>query len=250
MGVEKVHLTRRDSVALLTLERPPVNAITLPYLGEISAALARVAESDAAALILTGAGTTFSAGLDLRELPAYGPREQTALVDALNGSLLQLYAFPIPTVAAMNGHAMAGGLLFALCCDYRIALEGNFRFGLAEVRVGIPYPVNAMVLVKAELSHLMARELALLGRNLSPRQALARGVVDELCEAPQLGARALELALELARYPRRTFSRVKRQLRGEVIERMERAIAEKSDPAREKWISEETAEGIARALGR
>lgn len=248
MGVGRVELTRHGPAVLVTLERPPVNALTLPYLREISATLGRIAEGDAAALVLTGAGTTFSAGLDLREVPSYGKAQQTELVDALNETLLQLYSFPVPTVAAMNGHAVAGGLLFALCCDYRIALEGNYRFGLAEVRVGIPYPVNAMAVVKAELSHLMARELALLGRNLSARQALARGVVDELCEKPQLPARSLELAVELARYPREAFARVKRQLRGEVIERMQRAVAEKTDPARERWITPETAEAVARAL--
>ncbi len=250
MPVERVHLAREGRVALVGLERPPVNALTLPYLGQLSATLAQVAASDAGSLVLTAAGTTFSAGLDLRALLTYDATQQRDLVDALNEILYLLYSFPIPTVAALNGHAVAGGLLLALCCDYRIAPEGSVRFGLAEVRVGVPYPLNAMAVVRAELTAETARDLALLGVNLSPRQALVRGVVDELCEAQQVRARALEAARGLGELPRETFRRVKGQLRGEVLREMERAIADKSDPARERWITKETADGVARALGR
>ena len=236
MAVERVHYTTENGIAVVRLERPPVNALTLPYLRELARTFEVVLANDAAALILTASGTTFSAGLDLRLVPNYDRSEQTQLVDALNEIFHQLYSFPIPTIAAMNGNAVAGGLLLALCCDYRIAPEGTFRFGLAEVRVGIPYPENAMLVAKAELSHLMARELALLGRNLTPRQALASGVVDELWEAKEIPTRARELAVELSRYPRAAYARVKRQLRGDIFERMEKVIAEKSDPARERWL--------------
>src|SRR5262245_14373395 len=134
-----VERTERDGVQILALRRPPVNAIELGLLRDAQVAV-REARSDAScrALVLTGAPGIFSAGLDTRVVPAYSPVERQALLRLLNQLVLDLYGMPKPTVAAISGHALAGGLVLALLCDLRLAARGDFRLGLPEVDAGIP----------------------------------------------------------------------------------------------------------------
>ena len=98
-------------------------------------------------MILTGHGSVFSAGLDLKEIPRYDGAQQNRMLARLNKVIHRLYAMPIPVVAAVNGHAIAGGLVLALACDWRVAAETGALFGLTEIRVGVPYPVSAGAVV-------------------------------------------------------------------------------------------------------
>src|SRR5712692_1224282 len=118
MPEEIIHMERIDHVAILRSDRPPANAIELSLATQLEAALAGLeTDKDIRALVLTGTGRFFSAGLDLKAVPSYGPEEQRALIMAVNRLIYRLYAFPRPTVAAVNGHAVAGGLVTVLACD-------------------------------------------------------------------------------------------------------------------------------------
>jgi enoyl-CoA hydratase len=186
-----LRITRDRGVVLLQIDRPPANAIELGCLREMEAALAAIErDAEARALVLTGTGACFSAGLDLKVVPTYGPDEQRETVLGIDRALARLYGLPIPTVAALNGHAVAGGLVFALACDPRIGARGAHRIGLTEARAGIPFPAVAMAIVRAELAPAAARRLTLAARNYGPEQALADGVLDELVEPEALRAGA------------------------------------------------------------
>jgi enoyl-CoA hydratase len=165
----------------------------------------------------------------------------------LNQALHNLYSLPIPTVGAVNGHAIAGGLVLALACDMRIAVDSGALFGLTEVRAGVPFPVAAMAVVKAELSPATARELVLGGRNCDPARALTLGIVDELQPADGVRARSLALARELAAAPRESYGKIKRQLREAPLGEIERALGA-NDPLHGNWISTETQAAAARVL--
>jgi enoyl-CoA hydratase len=244
-----IHVTRRDDLIIMRLDRPPANAIDLEYGTQLDNRLAEIeGEENVAALVLTGTGSCFSAGLDLKIIPTYDKGEQRRLVELLNRLFLRLYSFPIPTVAALNGHAIAGGMILTLCCDYRVAPRGDYRFGLAEIRVGIPYPVGAMSVVLAELPASAARLMVQLGRNMDSAQAVERGVLDEIAEADQVLARAEQMAHKFSEMPPQAYRRIKRQVRGEVIERVERVIADGSDPALETWITPEGARAASEVL--
>jgi enoyl-CoA hydratase len=249
MTATALRITRDEGIVLLRIERPPVNAIDLACLREMEQALRELeASADARALVLTGAGTCFSAGLDLKRVPSYGPEEQRETVRAIDRALALLYGLPFPTVAALNGHAIAGGLVFALACDQRIGARGRFRIGLSEARAAIPFPAVAMALVKAELPAAVARRLVLAARNYGPEEALADGVLDELAEPEALLARARAVALELAAIPPRAYARIKEQLRAEALAHCRRIAETGLDPLANSWLGPETRAASAALL--
>jgi enoyl-CoA hydratase len=238
----------QHGIAVVTMQRPPANAIDIALLEQLARTLNDLApRTDVAAMVLTGAGKVFSAGLDLKLVPTYDRAQQNELLRVLNQALYQLYALPIPTVAAINGHAIAGGLVLALACDVRVAVDDGALFGLTEVRAGVPFPVAAMAVVTAELTPATARELVLGGKNHDPARARALGIVDELQPAGQVLARSKVLACELAAAPRQSYGRIKRQLRQEALAEIERAQGA-SDPLHGNWIGAETAAAAARVL--
>ncbi len=147
-------------------------------------------------------------------------------------------------IAAVNGHAVAGGLILALCADHRVASD-DATYGVTELRVGAPYPVAAMMVVKEELDPAAARRLVLGADLIDPATAAAWGVVDELTKPAAVLDRALEVARDYAGLPRRTYEIVKDQLRGDALRRM---LAEsEADPLAGGWFSDETP-GAARAV--
>ena len=237
-----------EGIAVVSMQRPPTNAIDIALLEQLGRTLNEMEQrAGVAAMVLTGAGKAFSAGLDLKLVPTYSRVQQNELLRVLNQALYRLYALPIPTVAAVNGHAIAGGLVLALACDMRVAVDGGALFGLTEVRAGVPFPVAAMAVVKAELSAATARELVLGGKNHDPGRALKLGIVDELQPAGEVLARGKVLARELAEAPKQSYGRIKRQLRREALAEIESAQGA-NDPLHGNWIGEETAAAAARVL--
>src|SRR5262245_50924873 len=117
------HVTtmERDGVTVLTVDRPPVNALDLDLLDELNGALGLLAERPPNALVLAGRPGVFSAGLDLKAIPDYGPDEGRRLVDGVNRMVQLAYGLPCPVVCAITGHAIAGGFVLAMCGDHRIA---------------------------------------------------------------------------------------------------------------------------------
>jgi enoyl-CoA hydratase len=245
-----IQIERFGKVAVLCIDRPPVNAIELSLAGELESTLAAIELSDdIAALVITGAGTCFSAGLDLKVVPNYSKQEQQAMIMQVNGLFGRTYGLPLPTIAAVNGHAIAGGLILVLACDYRIGAEGAYNLGLAEIRVGVPYPVAAMAVVQSELQSPVARAMVLLGRNVGPQAALSQRLLDELQPPERLLPRAIEVAQEMANLPRPSYRRIKRQLRAAALARIDDAIGNRSEPMLDDWLNAETRSAATEALG-
>ena len=242
--------TREDGgVVVVQLDRPPANALTADFLDEIDDAFKRLgADESATAVVLKGYEKVFSGGMDLKALPSFDREAQRAVVDGLNQCYGTLYAFPKPLVAAATGHAIAGGLFFILAADYRIGGAGKALFGLAEVRVGVAFPVAPIEIARAELTPAMARRLLLTGQPVTVDEAHAGGILDEVVAADQVEARAIEKAREMARSPAEAYAAIKRQLRGAVIEKIERAVTNLDDPQRAGWFTSETADAAKRVL--
>jgi enoyl-CoA hydratase len=240
--------SRTNGIDVVMLQRPPVNAMDLALLEELKEIFAALGDdSSARAVVLTGQGTTFCAGLDVKAVPQYGKAEQLHLLEVLNGMILTVYGCPLPVVGAINGHAIAGGLVLALCCDWRIVAAADSRaslaepqVSLAEVKVAIPYPVAAIEVVRGELSAQIARRLVLSGENLGLSEALLGGVFDESAPRDTLTETALAKAARYAELPRVAFSTIKRQLKGPTLSAIVSALAEGREPLSERWISEET----------
>ena len=235
-------------VRVLRLARPPASALNSPFLLEIEDRLNTLAgDPDLKALILTGTGKVLSAGLDLKEAVGFSDQDQTDIVDALNRAYAALYGFPKPVVAAINGHAIAGGFFFVLGADYRIAATES-TFGLTEVRVGVTFPVVALEMAKAELSATMSRRFLLSGLNIKADEARDHKVIDEIVGRDTVLSRAVEVARDYAKIPPIAYADVKRQLRSEVLIKARAAIDGREDPALQGWFTEETRSTAAALL--
>ncbi len=197
------------------------------------------------AVVLTGREGFFSAGADLKIAPTLDAEGQRGMVEGINGIFAAWYGFPRPVVAAVNGHAIAGGLILALCADYRVgSTEGSY--GVTELKAGLPYPVVAMAVVRAELYAPAARRLVLGADLVGAKEALEAGAFDELAEPDQVLHRATEVARELSLLPSEAYAKVKSQLRGPVLDE---ALAH-PDPLLEGWAGRETPDAVAKILRR
>lgn len=239
----------RGEVALVRIDRPPANAMDPELLADGRAVLEELRADGPGAVVVTGRPGFFSAGVDLKLAPTLDRDGQRELVEGINRTFLDWYAFPRPVVAAVNGHAIAGGLILALTGDRRIG-NGQGKLGLTELKAGLGYPLAAMGVVKAELSPPAARELALGSELIDQGRGLELGLLDEIVEPDALEERALEAAAELAALPRAVYARVKDQLRGETAAALRERLDRGQDPVLGGWLAEETAAASAAILDR
>jgi enoyl-CoA hydratase len=231
---------------VLRLNRPPVNALDVDTLEELSDQLDATESSDATAVVLTGAGTVFSAGADLYRVLEAGPDYIDAGIAALTRAFETLFVFPRPVVAAVNGHALAGGCILTCACDYRIMSESAGTIGAVELKAGVPFPAWALEVLRHAVNNHHVQEIVYTGRSYPPDVALDKGLVDEVVPSDALMARALEMADELAAVPPTTFALMKRALRKPAVEAA-RAGALGDDEIKAAWRSQEVHDAI-RAL--
>lgn len=231
---------REGSVRLLTIDRPPANAIKEALLSDLSAALDDAREDDAVrAVVLTGAGRFFCGGLDLA-VPRRADEFVRLLLDHYREAHLRLLTLPKPTIAMVNGHAIAGGLILALACDFRLGLDGDYRIGLNEVAIGASFPRIAFEIVRLRLTHALASEL-LLGAGLYPAsEGLRLGVVDELVPPESFEAAALRRATELGTFPREAYAHTKATLVAEAAARVEAETPEEAARGAAVWMTPES----------
>jgi methylglutaconyl-CoA hydratase len=199
MNYSTLTLSFDGGVATLTLNRPEKrNAISYELIADLLQALDEVKDSSARVLILTGAGKAFCSGMDLENLQSLIGRtpEQNVEDSQTMASLFRtLYEFPKPTIAAVNGPAIAGGTGVALLCDFTLA-GPEAKFGYTEVRIGfVPAIVSTFLL--RQVGEKIARDLLLTGRIFDADEALRIGLVKEIVPQEKLMERARELAGQL-----------------------------------------------------
>lgn len=229
----ELSLETSDGIAVVTMNRPPANALAPGLLDEGAELMRGLRADPPSAVVVTGGGGFFSGGVDLKLAPTLSASEQAGMVAGINRLFIDWYSFPRPVVAAVNGHAVAGGMILALCADRRIGSDAA-TYGLTELRVGIPYPAAAIGCVRAELAPGAARRLVLEAELIDAEAALEHGLVDELVPAAALLERAKQVAAALAELPAGAYETVKEQLRGPAIERMRAGAAD--DPMSTGWL--------------
>ena len=191
-------IERRDRVAVVTMTTNPVNAQNRAFFADLHEAFDRLERDHAESpVVLTGTGARFSAGLDLGEhfpLFAGDPVAVASWFRDYRATNMRLFTYPRPTVAAVNGHAFAGGLITAAVCDHRVAVADGARFGLNEVPIGIPMPAVYVRMLAYAWGEPVAARTCLLGEAFTPAQAHALGMVHELVPAEELLDRAVAVA--------------------------------------------------------
>ena len=228
----------------LTLDAPGKNALSTALMRRI------VDEVRAAAgrpLLIMGAGDVFSAGLNLKEVAELDRPGMEAFLGLLDDVMDTLYGHPGPSVACVNGHAIAGGCVIALCCDVRIAVDDpRVRIGLNEVALGLEFPPKILELVRCRLPANSFDRVVLESGLYDPRTALSLGLVDEV--SADVHAAARSALARLAAHPAATYEATKRTLRtGALVLSAEqrRYFRERVVPA---WCAPETKERVRAAL--
>ena len=239
MSSDCISLEQHDAITVIRLNRPPANAFCLELGRSLEDALDAKVVREAKALVVTGTGRFFSGGLDLKVVPTYSREEQRDFLGVLNRIIGRLYAYPIPVVGAINGHAVAGAFILALTTDYRVGPRGSAQFGLTEARAGIPFPAVPMIILHAEFAPQDVRYSALYARNFGPDEAQTRGMLDELQPPESVLERAIEVARDMASMPADSYRRIKYQVRRAAIAQIEEVISTGADPMLEGWLSPE-----------
>ena len=215
-----IETTRHGDIHVLRMARPPVNALDPALCRALTAAIADALAEGAQGLVLAGGQKVFSAGLDVPHLLSLG-EDGDALLGAWTDffeAARALLGAAVPVVAAMAGHAPAGGCVLALCCDYRILAEGPYRIGLNETQVGLVAPEGIQALMARAVGPHRAERLLVAGAMPDAAEALRIGLVDELTGIDDVATRARVWLDELLLLPRKPMLETRRIARAAVID--------------------------------
>jgi len=226
---------RDDGVRILTFDSPPANAVDLDVVTDFGRVLeAAAADAACKAVVITGAGRIFCAGINTKIVPTYSSETTAEFLRQISRLIFALYRLPKPVVAAINGHAVGAGMVLALAADKRIAAAGEYKIGLTEVTAGIPYPAGPMIVVQSELSPPAMRRLALEGATYPPHAPEVGELVDRVVAPADLLPTAIEAAASLAAAP--SYATVKAQVRGPAYERLAAVVERDDDPLAKGWF--------------
>lgn len=221
-----------DGVTTLRFNHPPVNALDLDLLDSVAATMRRIDGP----VVITGAGKCFSAGVDLRALADGGSDYVDRFVAALSAAFLAVFDHSAPMVAAINGHAIAGGCVLAMCADIRLMSGGTI--GLTEVAVGVPFPVAALEICRYAMG-TAATCAALQPATIDADTAAARGWIDEDVGPTDLIPHASAIARELGRHSPAAYAATKEQLHRPARAAID-AGTEIDAQVRASWIADDT----------
>ena len=240
----------------LRLARPPVNALDPALCRALITTLDAAVADGVDAVVLSGAPGIFSAGLDVPHLMALGQDRQAlhAGWGAFFGAARSLAALRIPVVAALTGHAPAGGCVLSLCCDYRVMARSPdpqkpYAIGMNETRVGLAVPDGAQKLMRRVVGQHRAERLLVAGSMVPAEEALRIGLVDELAEGDQVLPRAIAWLEDLLRLPRSPMLLTRSLARADLVRALE---PQNLDLERfvEGWYDADTQAGLRALLAR
>jgi Delta3-Delta2-enoyl-CoA isomerase len=240
-----------EDVAILRLQGGKANAMSGEVLDLIERLIDRFEASEARAAVLVGYERYFSAGLALPLLVELERPAMKQFIDRFGQVMLRVFQCARPIVAAVNGHAIAGGCVLALQCDWRVMIDApEARIGLNETQLGIGLPSSVLEPLKLAVPPASLVPVAYEGRLFSPGEAVALGLVHELCGAGELEARATERALALAAVPSTAVAQVKLGLRRAALETIARVSEEETERWLDTWFSPAARERLLAAVAK
>jgi enoyl-CoA hydratase len=229
-----------NGIATVTLRHGKANALDIEFCDALAARFAELRNSAAKAVVLTGQGKIFSAGVDLFRVSEGGADYVRKFLPTLHKLYDPVFHFPKPVVAAINGHAVAGGAVLACCADRRIMAREGGRIGVTEMLVGVPFPALAFEIVRFAVPPRHLPEFTLTGATYTTDAAVQRGWIDEIAEPGDLMEDAVAVAQELALLSPAAFAQTKSQIRQAVVERMAQSGAANDKAVTDIWTAPET----------
>jgi len=239
----------RGPNTILTLERGKVNAIDEAVVDEIQARLVELEANDSVrAIILTGVGSFFSFGFDVPELYGYSREAFTGFLLKFTSLYKNLFLYPKPVVAALNGHTIAGGCMLANACDYRLMITGKAKVSLNEIAFGAAVFASSVEILKYWVGPRIAQEILLGGEMHSAETAKDFGLVDEVVRPEQLAQAADRVARRFAGRDPAAFAQMKRLLRLPFIQAANRTERQEIDRFVDIWYSSGTRQQLQKVL--
>jgi enoyl-CoA hydratase/carnithine racemase len=216
-----IEVSSREGVALLRMADGKANTMSIEFCRELTARVEEAGRSTARAVVITGDGRIFSAGVDLVRLIDGGVPYVREFLPALSAMLRSVFVCPKPVVAAINGHAIAGGCVLACAADRRLMAREAGRIGVTELLVGVPFPPAAMEVMRAAVAPQYFEDTILSGATFTPADAVVRGLVHDIVDPEALLDRAFVAANTLAALPVAAFALSKRQMREPAAQRID-----------------------------
>ena len=235
-----IDIKSNDGIAVLTMSHGKVNALDIEFCDALAARFAELRKSDAKAVVLTGQGKIFSAGVNLVRLSEGGADYIRQFLPVLHRLYDAVFFHPRPVIAAINGHAIAGGAVLACCADRRIMARDSGRIGVTEILVGVPFPALAFEVMRHATPPYFFSETILSGETFAAETACHRGWVNEAVEPALLMERAIAAARALAALSPAAFEQTKRQIRQSVAERLQRSGEATDKAVTEIWTAPAT----------
>jgi enoyl-CoA hydratase len=238
-----------DGIRVVKLAHGKVSAMDIELGEAMIAEMTAAHDAHVRAVIITGTGSSFSAGVDLFRILQDGPDYTRRFVPVLHEFMRAVLTYPKPVIAAVNGHAIAGGCILVAACDHRIMTEGQGRIGVPELAVGVPFPALPLQIMASRVADGALRDLVFSGRTVLVDDAKLLGLIDEKCPAGLLMDRATEVAQKLASIPAGAFAMTKEAFYTPILERTERQ-ADLNARVLDAWLQQHTYDTIKAYLDR
>lgn len=245
-----VKIETHDTVAEIQLQNGITNAINLDLIVQLSSALSQIAQNDQiTGLVLTSSNDKFfSIGFDIPTLYELSVKDFKDFYRSFNHFCLDLYTISKPTQAVITGHAIAGGCIMALCCDYRFIASGHKLMGLNEIKLGVPVPYLADRILQDIVGGKNARVIMETGDFYKPEESLTLGLVDQVVAAEEILNKGREKIHSIEALSSQAYQVIKQNRVEPVRERLERVLDSKMDKFTEYWLSSEARERLTEAM--
>jgi enoyl-CoA hydratase/carnithine racemase len=237
--MSKINVEAHENVAVIRLTNGVTNAIGPDMVSDLSTAMDCI-QPEFQGMVLAGGEKFFSIGFDLPQLLELDRSDMTEFYDAFNRMVLALYTLPVPTAFAMAGHAIAGGTILALTCDYRYSVVGRKLFGLNEIKLGLPVPYLTDLMLRQLVSERSATEILYKGALMKASDAEGIGLFDGILSTEEVETKALETVTQLTDLPQKAFGAIKVNRVDGVRLQYEKNHKSKNDVFLDCWFEEKT----------
>jgi len=240
----------QDNIAICSLNRGVTNALNANMIQSIHDEFDKIGKmQEIYGVILTSSNSKFySIGLDIPELFPLSQREFTNFFQNFSQLCVKILSFPKPVIATISGHAIAGGCILALACDYRYAKEGNLKMGLNEIKLGVPVPYIAECILKDLIGIHTTRNVCETGEFFTPRELLTLGLIDEIVPEDNLRDHAMAKITRISNHPLGAYSKIKEIRNEEIIERFNKNYQRTTQEFVDLWYSPVTRDKLQEAM--
>lgn len=241
-----VKLEDKENLTIVRLDNGVTNAISPALTEELSKVISSV-KKDSAGMVLAGGDKFYSMGFDLPRLLLLDRSGMTEFFYFFNQVVFEILTIPIPTAAAIKAHAIAGGTILLLACDYRVAASGKVLMGLNEVKLGVPAPYLPDLTLRSIAGDVIASEMLYHGEFVDSSDAQSKGIIHSTVSKSDVEDKALEWVAGIAKLPSKAFQAAKANRVEAIAARYENSFREKNEKFLDCWFSPESQELLAEA---